>query len=317
MPRVVGPPQVSIVLVTRNGAETLQSVLDAIDSQDVSFPFEIVAVDSGSTDSTREILQGRVDTLVTIAPEEFNHGATRNLAVEHATGELVVMLVQDAVPRSNNWLAELTAPFASDPRIAGTFCRQVPRADASAITKLYLNRWFAAGEQARRVAIEHGATLDGLDAIERLDRCTFDNVCSCIRRSVWQAHRFARTPIAEDLEWANAVLRAGYAIEYVPQAVVSHSHDRSARYEFARTYTLHRRLFELFGVQTIPTLGALVRAVVGAAHLHVACVRRASPPEPMRSLGRALALAVAWPTGQYLGALSAAKRWTPLRFRGV
>jgi rhamnosyltransferase len=317
MPRQVGEPAVSIALVTRNGIATLPEVLDAIDAQEVPFPFEIVAIDSGSTDGTRELLEGRVDTLVTIDPAAFNHGATRNLAIEHARAALVVLLVQDATPANRQWLRALTNPFATDPGIAGVFCRQVPRDTASGLTRQYLERWFASGEQPRRVAFSTPAALAALSPLEQLDRCTFDNVCSCLRTSVWQAYPFAATSIAEDLEWAQTVLRAGHAVAYVPDAVVVHSHERSARYEFALTYVLHRRLFELFGVRTIPTLPALAIAVGSTARAHLRARRTGAGATGPGSMWRSLALALAWPSGQYFGALSAVKRWAPLRFRGV
>jgi hypothetical protein len=135
---------------------------------------------------------------------------------------------------------------------------------------------------------------------------------------VWQQIPFADTPIAEDLEWGRAALLAGYQLEYVADAVVMHSHDRSARYEFARTYVLHRRLLDLFGLRTIPTVRSLAHAIAGSARLHLACDRQGVHEGAARAgLGRALALAVAWPLGQYLGGLSAARGWKPIRFDRV
>jgi hypothetical protein len=43
---------VSILLLTYNGRDTVQAVLSAVASQKASFPFELVAVDSGSRDAT-------------------------------------------------------------------------------------------------------------------------------------------------------------------------------------------------------------------------------------------------------------------------
>lgn len=293
---------VSIVVPTRNGAATLPALLDAIARQRVGFPFEVVAVDSGSTDGTPDLLRPRVDRVIAIDAHAFDHGLTRNLGVEQARGELVVLMVQDAVPVSDTWLAALTEPFGADATIAGAFARQLPRPGASAIVRHSLSLWAASS------ATPHitGLTADEfarLAPMERLARCTFDNVCSCIRRTVWLRHPFRSTPIAEDIEWARDVLLDGYRLAFVPEAAVFHSHDRSARYELARTYQVHRRLYELFGVQTIPTLRLLARAVASSLRLHLRCERST----------RALTLAVAWPLGQYLGALSAARGWTPRR----
>lgn len=296
-------PLVSIALVTRNGAATLPSLLDALSRQRVDFPIEIVAVDSRSTDRSAELLFRSVDRFVAIAPETFNHGLTRNLAVEQARGDLVVLIVQDAVPATDSWLAELTAPLIADGTVAGTYARQLPQPDATAITRWHARRASAAGDSARTLPALTIEDLAALNPMERLVRCSFDNVCSCIRRSVWSRFPFHATPIGEDIEWARDVLLAGYRLMFVPSAVVVHSHDRSPSHELARTYALHRRLYELFELRTIPTLPRLARAIASSLVMHLRCERSA----------RALGLAVAWPLGQYLGALSAVRGWKQWR----
>jgi len=303
----VSAPLVSIVLPTRNGAATLPPLFDAIARQRVDFAFEVVAVDSSSTDGTVAILRERADRCVTIPADAFDHGLTRNLGVERSRGELIVLTVQDALPASENWLAALTAPLRADAGLAGAFARQIARPDASALTRYSLARWTAASEVPRTSAVSSRAAFDALDPAARFEHCIFDNVCACIRRSVWLQHPFRPTPIGEDLEWAREVLLAGYRLAYTPAAAVVHSHDRSARYEFARTCALHRRLHELFGLRTIPTASALARAVASSLGAHLRCEKTA----------RAVALAVAWPLGQYVGALSAARGWKPMRSRIV
>jgi rhamnosyltransferase len=313
--RRVSTPRVSIVVPTRNGEATLPALLASLRQQRVPFEFEIVAIDSASTDGTPGLLRNTVDQFIEIAAGDFDHGLTRNLGVGHARGELVVLLVQDALPASDGWLAALTAPLFNDERVAGTFARQMPRPEAGAITGDYLSRWVAASEVPRTSVITDRDEFDALDPSERFLRCVFDNVCSCIRRSIWLRHPFPATPIGEDLEWARDVLLAGYRLEYVPAAAVIHSHDRPAIYEFRRTCVLHRRLYELFGLRTIPTLPLLIRAVASSWSAHFRC-RKASAAAPFNS-AHAIALAFAWPLGQYLGALSAVRGWKPFRFRGV
>jgi len=310
-------PLVSIVLVTRNGAATLPEVLDAIARQRTDFTFEIVAVDSGSSDGTAALLERVARRVIRIAPSAFNHGLTRNLALEHAEGKLAVLLVQDAIPQGRDWLAVLVAPLRADPSVAGAFCRQQPRRDASELTRRMLQTWVAAATESRRVSLTT-AEYERLGPPARLRACAFDNVCSCIRRSVWQQIPFAETAIAEDLEWGKAALLAGYQLHFVADAVVEHSHARPPRYELARTYLMHRRLFELFHLRTIPSIGVLARAVAGTVRSHLAWDRDAARSGGRAvGMGHALALAIAWPLGQYLGGLSAARRWKPLRFEGV
>jgi rhamnosyltransferase len=302
--------RVSILIPTWNGVKALPALLDAIERQSRR-PDEIVAVDSASTDGTPALLERRGVRVHAIAPAAFNHGATRNAGVTLTTGDLVILIVQDAVPVDGGWLDALTRPLDADPMIAGTFARQVPTEHAGALTRWSLAQWAAARPEPRIVGPLTQDEFDALAPMSRLDACAFDNVCSCIRRSVWNEHPFRSTPIAEDLEWAREVLLAGHRLVYAPTAVVIHSHDRPARYEFARTYLLHRRLYELFELRTIPTVRGLARAIATSAALHLRCERA------VQGIPRALALAFAWPLGQYCGGLSAARGWRPLRSRTV
>lgn len=312
-------PLVSILLLTRNGAATIPAVLSAIAAQERSFPLEVVAVDSGSRDGTLDILRSSVDRVIEIPPGTFNHGTTRNLGIDACRAPFIVLLSQDAEPASPTWLSGLVAPLQEDEGVAATYARQAPRPGAPAVMRAYLDRYAAAAVEPRL------QTLGGLDALvvltptERLAACTFDNVCSCIRRAVWQAHPFKATPIAEDIEWARDVMLASHCIRYVPEAVVLHLHDRPTRYELMRTYLVHQRLRSLFGLATVPSVPALARGIAVSAGAHTRWVLSApvGPGSKLAQLPRALALAIAFPLGQYLGVRSADTGREYLRARGV
>jgi hypothetical protein len=64
-----------------------------------------------------------------------------------------------------------------------------------------------------------------------------------------------------------------------------------------RTRDLHARLWDLFGLETIPTKGTLARAMLSSAARHLWLERQRPGQWP-----RALGLAVAWPLGQFRGA---------------
>jgi rhamnosyltransferase len=290
--------RVSIVIPTRNGRATLPALLDGLTAQRAEGPLEIIAIDSGSTDGSVELLRHRADCLVQIDPARFDHGLTRNLGVERASADLVVLLVQDAEPASADWLAALTRPFADDPSIAGAYARQVARRDASGVTRLYLRHWQAASVTPRVSRLAGREEFMGLSPWDRYERCIFDNVCSCIRRTVWQRHPFRPTAMAEDLEWAREVLLEGHRIAYAPGAVVRHSHERGTREEYRRTLLVHQRLRELFDLVLVPDRSRLLRAVAASAVAHL---RAEATPDVRRTI-RALALAFAYPLGQYRGA---------------
>ena len=155
-------PLVSIVLPTRNGGHRLAATLDALARQRADFSFEIVAVDSGSSDDTMTLLRQAAQEVIAIPRESFNHGLTRNLAIERTRGEFIVLLVQDALPASDDWLVRLIAPLRADQGVAGVFCRQRPRADATVLAKHYLDGWVAAALTPRTAGPTSPAELDQL-----------------------------------------------------------------------------------------------------------------------------------------------------------
>jgi rhamnosyltransferase len=298
-PSVVNPG-VSVVVPTRNGMSTLPALVRALGNQDDAEPRELIVVDSGSTDGTREYAERVATRVVDVSPGSFDHGTARNLGVEAARAPLVVLTVQDARPVHPEWLSRLLTPLRTDASVAGAFARQQPRPDASAPTRWQLSGWVASRETSRAVRLQPGEFERMLPA-DRLERCAFDNVSAAIRREVWARCPFEPTPIAEDLRWAKAVLLSGHTLAFAADAVVEHSHDRSAGYEFARTWALHQQLQQLFALRTVPTLPILARSVVTTMRVHHRIGREDGVRLGSSAWRRAMALAVAWPAGQFLG----------------
>ncbi|MEQ1730659.1 MAG: glycosyltransferase [Vicinamibacterales bacterium] len=295
------PPLISIVIPTRNGMDTLPAVFDALGRQVHEFEVEVVVIDTESTDGTLDLVRTRATHLLQTTAAQFNHGLTRNEAIAASSGSFVILLSQDAVPADDQWLKALVSPLRESPTLAGTFARQMPRPDAGVIARHYHAHWAGSSHVPVVARIEGVDAFESMRPLERMRRCTFDNVCSCVRRTVWEELPFAKTAIAEDLAWARQVLLAGHELAFVPDAVVIHSHARPAAYEFERTALLHYELHRLFGVRTIPTWPALARSLASTVSLHLHLKRHAAPDMPIESLARALALAVAWPLGQFVG----------------
>lgn len=245
--------RVSVVIPTWNGGERFQEVLDALAAQRGAGDIDLVVMDSESRDGTADRAR-RAGARVEVIPREtFNHGLTRNLGIAKARGELVLLLTQDAVPR-DGWLEALVSSLEQDPRAAGAYGRQVPRPGGNPLLAWRLRQWAAGREEPRVQELAPGEHFDALAPPEKLRLASFDNVASCIRRRVWERHRFARRDFGEDLEWASRVVRDGLRIRFEPAAVVEHSHDRSIGDEFRRVYCDHQNLYELFGLRTVPDL---------------------------------------------------------------
>jgi rhamnosyltransferase len=249
---------ISIVIPTKNGGELFEHVLQGLADQSYRGERELVIVDSGSTDRTLSIAHRHRARIHETPPHEFNHGETRNYGVRVSEGEVVVLMTQDAVPANASLLDNLVAPF-SDGEVAGVMARQIPRPQARAITRRNLNAWVTGQDVGQVKRIADPAQYERLSPMERYMLCTFDNVCSAVRKSTWHRLPFPKTYFGEDIEWGKRALMNGWKTVYEPRAVVVHSHDRTLNYEYKRTYLCHRRLYELFQLQTVPTLRHVLR----------------------------------------------------------
>lgn len=175
-----------------------------------------MAIDSGSTDGTQELVRSHGGRVHEIPPDDFNHGETRNLGARLARGQTVVFTVDDALPTDEHWLDRLTQPLREDNAFAGAYARQVAYDTAPPHQAFYIEHRYGPEPRTQRASRPEDLTLANV---------LFSNVASAIRRKVLEEFPFASDiVIAEDLEWCGRVLLAGYEIAYVPDAVVKHSH---------------------------------------------------------------------------------------------
>ena len=230
----------------------LETVLRQVDRQPGADALERVAIDSGSSDGTRDCLRRHGFTVHEIPQREFNHGATRDLAISRCSGDLIVLLTQDAVPADEQWLPRLTAVF-EPPRVGAAYCRQIPRPDCNPFIARRLREWTAGDGEPVEQRLSEPAELARLEPLERLRRCAYDNVAGAVRRTVWADLRFGHRRFGEDVAFGKRVLLAGHSIVYEPRAAVVHSHNRSPWQEGKRIYCDHQNLEELFGVRLLPT----------------------------------------------------------------
>lgn len=232
---------VSVSIPTWQGGELLGRVLAALARQRLDVPWELRAVDSGSTDGTWELLQEwrrrfpvpmHVERIHKV---EFDHGDTRNLLASRAAGELLVFLTQDAIPGSPEWLARLVGDF-DDPEVGAAYCRNVPRPDARVLTKIFSASDPGYAPERRVVRLPDERAYRTMGPEERRLLYNFNDVASAVRREVWERHPFPRTGFGEDVLMARAVLEAGHAIVYDAEAAVEHSHDYDAAETYARAF---------------------------------------------------------------------------------
>jgi glycosyltransferase involved in cell wall biosynthesis len=91
------PPLISIIVPVFNEAGTVAAVVDRLLTIDLPAPREIIVINDGSSDGTREVLDSLpVTPQVTIVHSEGNHGKGHAVRVGLSTSRGTVVAIQDA-----------------------------------------------------------------------------------------------------------------------------------------------------------------------------------------------------------------------------
>lgn len=228
----------SIVIPTLNAGSVFEGVLEAVVNQTTPWPFEVLVVDSGSTDGTLDIVAKYPTVrLHQIDKKDFNHGATRNLGAELTSGEFIAYLTHDAMPVNDRWLYNMVTAIEKFPNAAGAFGKHFAWPDASAYTKRDLNNHFTLFSTlpiavSKTTDKKRWKTKDQ-GWLQALHFYSDNN--SCFRRSVWEKIPYRAVTFGEDQLWAWDIINAGYQKVYAPQATVYHSHDYDEEETFERS----------------------------------------------------------------------------------
>jgi rhamnosyltransferase len=295
-------PVASVVIPTFQAGPGFDDLLGRLFSQNTKFGYEVIVVDSGSTDGTPELATRHGASVHRIEPGEFDHGATRNLGASLSAGRYVAFLVQDALPVEDHWLASMVANLDADDTVAGVYGRQIPRPDSSPLTRALMRDWPTSSPERREQSAGGPQAYAVLPPTTRRSLAAFDDVSSCVRRSVWERIPFERTRFGEDLRWGKAAVEAGHKLVYEPRSAVLHSHERGALYDLKRHYVDALILRELFGLTPTPTLPRfLLNTLLTCAHLLRSRQEEKTPLSP-KFLLPALEYALCSQTGAYLAA---------------
>lgn len=161
---------------------------------------------------------------------EFDHGRTRNLGVQKSEADYFVMMTMDAVPADNMLIEKLYQAFA-DPCVAVSYARQLPDEDAGEIERY-----------TRQFNYPDVSSVKRKEDEQSLGIKTFfcSNVCAAYKRTIFDALDgfITHTIFNEDMIYASKAVNAGYAIAYVSDARVIHSHNYTAKEQFKRNFDL-------------------------------------------------------------------------------
>lgn len=248
---------ISIIIPTLNAEHEIEALLIALDRQSIQ-PNEILVVDSASEDKTIELVQKHKRVrLLEIDRQDFNHGTTRDMALNESSGDFVCFLTQDAVPVSDDYLKRLVAPMVEDSNIALVSGRQLPKPNARRFEQL-----------VRCFNYPDSPSVRSKGDLEKLGIKTFfaSDACSAYRRTAYlECGGFDHVNTNEDMLMAAKFIASGMKVAYEPRAEVYHSHNLTPSQQFARNravgFFLETHADDLMQASEIGEGGRLVKAV--------------------------------------------------------
>jgi len=200
---------ISFIVRTFNSMATIEACVSSIRAQNLDQ--ELIIVDSGSIDGTREYAEVVADQYVSMPRADFSYGKSLNLGMMAATNAVCALLSSHCtIPRSN--YADVAVSLHTNERVAAT---NGARYDAI----------------GREIAGTHFETkwIGGLG---------FSHHSATVSRKVWEQFPYnERLGASEDKEWARRVLASGNrVIAFDPRLYVDNRHRRAQGIK-----ALHRR----------------------------------------------------------------------------
>ncbi len=253
---------VSVIIPTKNGGSIFKKVSELLKKQITTYSYEVICIDSGSSDCTVEIIKENDFTLYQIKPEDFGHGKTRNYGASKANGEYLMFITQDALPYDEYWIQNFIDAMKKYPNAAGGFGKHLPYPDCNIFDKKDINGLFAGfGDEVTAFKLEDKERYEIEEGYRHYLAFYSDNN-SCMRKDIWEKIPYDDVEFAEDQIWARKIIELGYEKVYCPTAIVYHSHNYKLRTYFSRYYDEYKGLYNLHKFILVKTKKSAVKQCI-------------------------------------------------------
>ena len=215
-------PSVSIVIPTYNAEAWLQESLPHFLRQSYEGDWEVLVIDSGSTDRTLSLFEPHERIRMHAIPNaDFGHGKTRNLATSLSNHELLLFTVQDACPRSRHWLSGMVNHLLAFNLDAVCGGQAVPHdRDKNPV------QWYRPVRETSEVEIVRSDGFSQWSPEQQMRVCGWDNVNALYTREALLKTPFEDVRFGEDMIWAKAHLSGGGCLGYAKAHKVWHYHHQ-------------------------------------------------------------------------------------------
>ena len=218
-----------LIIPTLNAGAQFRTLLEQLTAQTLTT--QKLIVDSESTDGTAELAKNFGVEVLTIPRRTFNHGATRQFALEHLQKkfslDVIIFITQDVLLHDNESLATLVKIFGEDKSVGLSYGRQLPHKNATNEAKILRAFNYPPESQLRSLADKK---------IFGIKTAFASNSFAAYRIEALQSVGGfpSNVPLSEDMYVAAKMLLRGLKIYYAASAQVYHSHNYTAAQEFRR-----------------------------------------------------------------------------------
>ncbi|BAZ42488.1 glycosyl transferase family protein [Calothrix sp. NIES-4101] len=216
---------ISAIICTHNRDTYLGAAIDSLLAQKGNVSFEVVVVDNGSSDRTREVVEQRLadSRLKYVFEPVLGLSVARNTGAKVASGQIFAYLDDDA-EASEVWLQTLYSTFAANSKLAIA---------GGKVTLLYPQgiqapKWLTPSLSSNLGAYDLGNCIVYIENPGLTPR----GLNYAIRRSFWEEiggfdtnlGRIGKNLLSnEELQMTELALSRGWQVAYIPDALVAHN----------------------------------------------------------------------------------------------
>ena len=217
---------VTVVFPTRNGLTNgVLMLISSLRKQSVPI-HKIIAIDSGSTDGSQDMLKSMGVEVINFCADEFSHAKARNSICDLIETDYILFTVDDAVFENCRWIEHAIYALHSSGAVAASSLQKNDLEDTFSLSKTHSHNQFLIKKFSKNPVVELKETYL---KVLRFFNVKFvfspiDNTNNIVRTDIFNKFKFLSKTV-EDLEFGSRLLFGGHKLLLLSELHVSHAHS--------------------------------------------------------------------------------------------